>query len=65
MSPVERKKIEDVAKKAGIKEDDVPKVVDLEMRINMIHGETESVIEDMLVIDFMSTLFWNKHIIYR
>lgn len=39
MSPVERKKIEDVAKEAGIHEDDIPFIVDLELRMKMVQDE--------------------------
>ena len=55
MSPVERKKIENDAKSAGIQEDDISAVVDLEMRMLMIehphYGEKTR--RDMLVIDFL------------
>lgn len=52
MCPVERKKIEDLAKEADIREDDISNIVDLEMRMKMVPDETASVLNEMLVIAF-------------
>lgn len=46
MCPIERKKIEDVAKEAGLTEEDIPAAIDLEMRMNFAQGDREQ--SDML-----------------
>ena len=60
MSPVERKKIENDAKSAGIQEDEIPAEVDLEMRMLMIETIKNKISHykeqtglGMLVIDFL------------
>lgn len=64
MSPVGRKKIEDVAKAAGIQEDDIPIIVDMEMRMTMaieFRNKEKDAIE-MMVMDFMICInFWNSN----
>lgn len=50
MCPVERKKIEDLAKEAGIIDEDVPAVVDMEMRMNFAQGTREQ--SNMLVSEY-------------
>lgn len=57
---MERKRIEDLAKEAGIQEDDVPVVVDLEMRMRMFLDEQEFDIKNMLVIDSMIVSIYNR-----
>lgn len=52
MCPVERKSIEDMAKEAGIHEDDIPHIVDLQMRIYMATGSHLDT-NDILVIDLI------------
>lgn len=61
MSPVERKKIEDVAKEAGFKEDEIPNIVDLELRMNTVYYQPQPEINQMLVIDSFVNL---KHCFY-
>lgn len=41
MCPVERKKIEDLAKEAGLPEEDIPAAVDMEMRMNLAQSTRE------------------------
>lgn len=50
MSPVERKKIEDTAKEAGIQGDEIPNIVELEMRLNVAIDDTSGDISEILVI---------------
>lgn len=57
---MERKRIEDMAKEAGIQEDDIPVVVDLEMRMRMFLDEQEFDIKNMLVIDSMIVSIYNR-----
>lgn len=48
MSPVERKQIEDMAKEAGIQGDDIPNVVDIQMRIYLADDSRGTINEILL-----------------
>lgn len=50
MSPIERKKIEDQAKEAGIHDDDIPHIVDIEMKV-LLADDSRDQINEVLVID--------------
>lgn len=52
MSPVERRKIEDTAKEAGIQGDDIPHIVDLQMRI-YLGDHSRGAINEILVINLI------------
>lgn len=53
MSQVERKKIEDTAKEAGIHEDDIANIVELEMKMNIVYNESRDgdVMNEILVVE--------------
>lgn len=51
MCPLERKQVEDVAREAGIQEDDIQAIVDMEMRMKMVQNMLEG--KDIMVIDFI------------
>lgn len=52
MSPVERKKVEDVAREAGIQEDEIPSIVELKMKFTLAH-DGRDVINYYLVKNFV------------
>lgn len=68
MCPVERKIIEDVAKEAGLAEEDIPAAVDMEMRMKLAQGTREQ--SDMMASERNSILHFrsknkNKSIFYN